>query len=136
MEKKIRDIENKIPEVSGLVTTTILKLGEVENNIPDTSGLVTAAVLNTKLGEVENKTPDVIGLVKKTNYNAKIFDTEKKYFTISDYNKFLRKIRDAKVQQANIATDSDLYIVSQGANKNKEKIGKLQTLSLTYSLSS
>ena len=31
------------------------KIKEVENKIPNTSGLVTATVLNTKIGEVENK---------------------------------------------------------------------------------
>ena len=43
MEKKVGDVENKIPDISGLVTTTVLntKTGEVENKIPDTSGLVT-----------------------------------------------------------------------------------------------
>ena len=40
----------KIPDINGLVTTTILntKIGEVENKIPSASGLVTATVLNTK----------------------------------------------------------------------------------------
>ena len=34
------------------------KISEVENKIPDTSGLVTATFLNTKIGEVENKVSD------------------------------------------------------------------------------
>ena len=42
-----------MPEVSGLVTTTVfnIKIGEVENKIPDTSGLVTTTILTTKIGD-------------------------------------------------------------------------------------
>ena len=34
------------------------KISEVENKIPNTSNLVTTSVLNTKISEVENKIPD------------------------------------------------------------------------------
>ena len=35
LEKKIADVDKKVPEVSGLVTTTVLnsEIGEVENKI-------------------------------------------------------------------------------------------------------
>ena len=55
LENKIRDVDKKISNVSGLVTTKVKKVGEVENKVPDTSGLVTTTVLDTKIGEVENK---------------------------------------------------------------------------------
>ena len=76
--KKKMDLNNKIPDVSGLVTTNVLntKISEVENKIPDTSGAV-ATVLNTLIIEAENKIPDDSRLVKKTDYNAKVFDIEK-----------------------------------------------------------
>ena len=47
----------KIPDTSGLGTTTVFKtkIFEVENKIPDTSCFVTTTVLNTKIGGVENK---------------------------------------------------------------------------------
>ena len=47
----------KIPDTSGLETTTVLNttISEVENKIPDTSRLVTTTVLNRKISEVENK---------------------------------------------------------------------------------
>ena len=37
MEKKIRDVDNKTPDVSGLVTTSVLnaEVGEVESKISD-----------------------------------------------------------------------------------------------------
>ena len=87
LEKTIGHIDNKIPDVSGLKTTTVLntKIVEVENKILGTSGLVTISILNTKNGEVENEISDVTGLVKKTDYNAKISDIEGKYFTTFDY---------------------------------------------------
>ena len=39
------------------MTTGVLntKIRKVENKIPDTSGLVTTFIFNTKIGEVENK---------------------------------------------------------------------------------
>lgn len=46
-------------------TVLVTKIREVENKIPDTSGLATATVLNKKIGEVENKIPDVSRLIKK-----------------------------------------------------------------------
>ena len=36
----------------------ITKINEVENKIPDTTNLVTTTVLNTTIGKVENKIPD------------------------------------------------------------------------------
>ena len=42
------------------MTTTVLntKISEVENTIPDTSGLATTTVLKTKISEVENEIPN------------------------------------------------------------------------------
>ena len=59
LQKSIDEVENKITDVSGLVTTALLntKLGRIDNT--------TTADLDTKIGEVENKIPDIIDLVKK-----------------------------------------------------------------------
>ena len=40
-------------------------MGDFDNKIPDVSGLVTTTVLNTEISEVENKIPNASGLVKK-----------------------------------------------------------------------
>ena len=37
--------------------------------------------------------------LKKTDYDAKIAEMEKKYFTTSDYNKFMNNILDTKIAQ-------------------------------------
>ena len=94
------------------MTTTILntKISEVENKIPDTSGLVTTTVLNTEISEVENKIVSVSGLVKKTDYDAKIKDIEEKHFTTDDYNKFTIDILDAKIKQKELVNKSDIDI--------------------------
>ena len=61
------------------MTTTILDIdiGEVENKIPDVSGLVITAVLNTKIGEVENKIPDhakYTDTIESDKFASSIFD--------------------------------------------------------------
>ena len=79
LEKKMY-VDNKILDVTGLVTTAVFntRISVVENKIPDTNVLVTTTVLNTKINEAEKKIPDVKGLVKKTDYDAKVLlDTEK-----------------------------------------------------------
>ena len=71
MEKKIRDANKKISDISVSVTAT---------------------VLNTKLSEIENKIPYVSDLVKKTDNNSKIWNNTKKCFITSDSNKFTSEI--------------------------------------------
>ena len=85
------------------------KISEVENKIPDTSGLVTITVVNTKIGKIENKITDINGLVKKTDYDPKILDTEEKYFTTSDYNKFTKEITDVKIKEMKLIDQSDIF---------------------------
>ena len=41
-----------------IATVWNAKISEVDNKIPNTSGLVTTAVLNTKISEVKNKIPN------------------------------------------------------------------------------
>ena len=68
------NVEDKIPEVSGLVNNTATfntKIGKVENKIPD----VTA--IDRKIGEVENnKIPDLV--VTNTTFNKKIKNSKQK----------------------------------------------------------
>ena len=55
------------------MTTTVLniKIREVENRIPDTSSLVTATVLNEKISEVESKIPDRAKYITTQELNLK-----------------------------------------------------------------
>ena len=60
---KIKDIEDKIPDITNLATTAALngKINEVKNNIPNITNLATTAALTT----VENKITNVSNLGKK-----------------------------------------------------------------------
>ena len=68
------ELENKIPDTSGLVKKTDYdtQIAELEGKVPDVSNLSTKTALTT----VENKIPSVSSLVKKTNYNTKITEIE------------------------------------------------------------
>ena len=71
LEKKIGDIDKKIPDTSGLMTATVLntKISEAENEILNTSSLVTTTVLNTKISEVGNKIPDNSKYITTQEFN-------------------------------------------------------------------
>ena len=81
---KIKNIEDKIPDITNLATKTTLnaKINEVKGEIPNITNLATKTALNA----VENKIPSVSNLVKKTDYNTKINEIEKK---IADLNHIL-----------------------------------------------
>ena len=76
-----KQLENKIPDSSGLVKKTDYnaKITEIEGKIPSISGLATNAALTT----VENKIPNINSLVRKTEYDLKITELEK---TLNDHN--------------------------------------------------
>ena len=128
LEKTVGDVDEKIPDVSGLVITTVLnaKIGEVENKLPDTGGLMTTTVLDTKTGDVYNKVPDVSGLINKIVHNAKTSDIEKKYFTTLNYNKFTTEILDAKMKEKRLL---DKFNISNLVKKSnlKRKLATLAT---------
>ena len=73
-DTKVRNLERKIPDISGLLQTSAFnsKVNELENKIkiaenkPDISGLAS----ETELKNVENKIPDTNAFVKKIDYNT------------------------------------------------------------------
>ena len=97
LEKKIEDVDKKIPHTSALVITTVLntKISEVQNKIPDTSCSVTAAVLNTKISEVDNKTPD-----------------HAIYITAPEFNNLTEENVAARLKQASLGTNFDNKLTS------------------------
>ena len=62
-DAKIKNIEDKIPDISNLATKSNLntKINEVKNEIPSITGLATTSALTT----VENKIPSISNLLKK-----------------------------------------------------------------------
>ena len=111
---KIKNIEDKIPDVTNLATKTNLdaKINEVKYEIPNITNLATKTALNT----VENKVPSVSNLVKNTDYNTKINKIEKKitdhdhdkYITTPEFNKLTSENFAARLKQANLASKSDI----------------------------
>ena len=57
----------------------------VENKIPNITNLATTTVLTA----VENKIPNASNLVKKTNYNTKISEIKYKITTDHDHYKYI-----------------------------------------------
>ena len=112
---KITEIENKI---SGLATKTALTT--VENKIPSITNLATKTALTT----VENKIPSINGLVKKTDYNTKITDIENilnnhnhdKYVATSEFNNSAA-VFNARLAQANLITKTDFDAKLSSLNK-------------------
>ena len=145
-EKKISDVDKKIPDTSDLAEKTDLnaKITEVENKIPSVTSLVT----NSALTAVENKMTDVSSLVKKTDYNTKIENkitnhNHDKYITTPEFNKLTTENFNARLEQANLITkidfDSRLQSLSKRITSNKTKhllveneLKKLKTFDLSY----
>ena len=86
------------------------KIAELENKIPDVSGLAPKSALTA----VENKIPNVSSLVKKTNYDTKVSKLDKKltdhshdkYITL-EFNTSAADIFNAKLAQANLIKKTD-----------------------------
>ena len=73
---KIKDIEDKSPHITNLVTTANLnaKINEIKNEVPRFTSLDTTIALNAG----ENKILDVSTLAKKAEYNTKSGEIKKK----------------------------------------------------------
>ena len=139
---KITEIENKIPDISNLVTKNALNT--VENKIPDTSGLVKKTDYNTKITEIENKIPDISNLatktslntvenkipdisnLKKTDYNTKVTEIENKlnnhnhdkYIDTPEFNKLAGDVFSVQLTQANLVTKT--YFDGELSNLKKK----------------
>ena len=110
MEKKTGDVDKKIPESRGLVTTTVLntKISEVENNILDHAKYITTQELNKLTAENFAARLIQANLVSKNvfdnkliSFNRKLTSNKTKYLeilkklnclTTKDYNFLLGRI--------------------------------------------
>ena len=108
---KIKNIEDKIPDITNLATKTMLnaKINEVKGEIQSITNLATT----TALTAVENKMPDVSNPVKKTDYNTKmkiekkITDHNHDKITTPEFNKLTAENFGARLAQANLVTKAD-----------------------------
>ena len=102
---KIKDIEDKIPDITNLATNTTLntKLNEVENKITSITNLATTAAIIA----VENKIPD-----------------HSKYLTNPEFNKLTADTFTARLKQATLATKGDIAVFVKKTNFD-DKLKKL-----------
>ena len=126
---KIKNIEDKIPDITNLATNASLnaKVNEVKGEIPNMTNLATT----TALTAVEYKIPNASNLVKKTDYNTKISEIENKittdrdhdkYITTQEFNKLTSQNFNARFKQANLASKNDFAnFVKQTDFDNKLK---------------
>ena len=121
---KIKNIEDKIPDITNLVTKTTLnaKINEVKGETLSITNLVTKTVLNA----IENKIPSVNYWVKKTDYKLKINEIEKKltdhnkydkYITTQEFTKLTAERFTASSKWANLVTKSDFDYKPRNFNK-------------------
>ena len=106
---KIKDIEDKLPNIVNLATNTTLngKINEVENKIPNTTNLTTTPALTA----VGNKIPD-----------------HSKYITTPEFNKLVAENFAVRLAQANLASKNDIANFLKKANFDD----KLKSLNKKY----
>ena len=134
---KIKNIEDKIPDITNLATDATLndKINEVKKKITIITNVATTTALNAKINEVkntitnitnlgttaaltavENIVPNFSNLVKKTDHNTKISETENKsttdhdhdkYITTQEFNKLTSVNFSAWLKQAHLAGKTD-----------------------------
>ena len=106
------------------------KAEHANKKIPDVSGLVTTTVLNTNIGSLYKK--------KKTDYVAKLSEIKKKklkhdynnkYVTTKKFNRLLAENYTASLKQANLATKSDIddFVEKTGFDDKLRNLNKKVT---------
>ena len=106
---KVTEIENKIPNVSGLATNSALTA--VENKISDVSSLVKKADYNKKISEIENKVND---------------HNHDKYITTPEFNTLAADVFNARLAaQTDLIRKPEFDFILKGISdrvtKNKTK---------------
>ena len=109
---KIKDIEDKIPDTTNLVSNTTLnaKINVVKNEIPSIINLVTSNIVNAKINEVKNKIPNITNLATSTAFIAVEYKSldHIKYITTPEFDKLTAEIFAARLAQANLASKSHI----------------------------
>ena len=85
---KIKDIKDKIADITELATATTLnaKINEAKNEIPSITNLVATAAFNAKINEVQNEIPNITNLATTTALTAvdnKMLEIQSKKLTIT-----------------------------------------------------
>ena len=109
---KIKNIEDKIPDISNLATKTILnaKINVVKNKI---ANITNSATTTTALTAFENKIPNVNNLVKKLTITQKLVKLKQRLLIMVMINillllKLTSENFAARLAQGNLATKSNI----------------------------
>ena len=131
---KIKNIEDKIPDITNFAANTTLneKINEVKREIPSITNLATTAALTV----VENKIPKLSNLVKNTDYNTKICETENKITTDHDHDKHVTTQESNKLTAENFTTRLARLNINDIANylKKTDFDNKLNNLNKNFTL--
>ena len=108
----IKDIEDKIPDITSLATNNnkIILENKVKNEIPSITNLAATAALNAKINDVNNKIPNVTNLAITTALTAvknKIPD-QGKYLTTPKPIKLTAENFAGRLAQVNLASKSHI----------------------------
>ena len=107
------------------------KISEFENKIPNTSCLVTTTVLNTKISEIENKIAENSNYITTQEFNkltetTKHLEVQKKLISliIKDYNFFLDRtyFRSNDGSQSTFVYQPTLYTLELNKDKGTDYI--------------
>ena len=119
LNTKVTESENKVPYITNLATKTALntKVTKIESKIPDITKLATKAALNTKATEIENKKLDTTS-----------------YITTSEFNRLTKISLNARIIEIakSFASKNHVDNALNMADKNREKIEKIQRFYLSY----
>ena len=104
---KVKDIEDKILDITNLATNTTLnaKINDVKIEIPSITNLATTIALNAKINEVKNKVTNATNLATTTTLTTIEYEIpyHSKYITTPEFNKLAAENFAAGLAQANLA---------------------------------
>ena len=112
---KIKDIEDKVPNITNLTTNTTFnsKINEIKNEILSVNNLATTPTLNAKINKVKNKIPKITNLATTTALNAveNKIPHYSKYITTPEFNKLTAENFSARLAKANYQAKLILLIL-------------------------
>ena len=115
-ERKISNANKKTTRILLVKKTNYnATIKDIESKIPNISGLA----IHSALTAVEDKVPDISNLAKKTGYNAKITNSENKYIATADYKKFATNIVANSIKSKNLVNKSAIAGFINNANLDK-----------------
>ena len=137
---KIKDIEDKIPDITNLVSTTTLnaKINVVKNEIPSIINLVTSNTVNAKINEIKNKIPNITNLATSTAFTAVEYKTldHIKCITTPEFDKLTAETFAARLALANLASKSYIanYVKETDFNDQLKYLNIKKLLSRKHSM--